>query len=150
MIPFFLASCIFSAGTLEGFPPYTFPTYKRDLEQAIDSLYIKYPQNKVPEKWEYKDNWKESGYDFLDSRIFYFQNVPEEMYYVTFIGAYSNPGNVNPVTISIRAVINDSIRWLKYDEFKKEKQEQIQRRFYNEIISKLEKYTNTKSQIEDY
>src|SRR5258708_33537125 len=79
----FLTSC----GTLGGIgDTINFPTSKKKLEIAMDSLYIIHPEYKIPREWETYNSWHQRGYDFLESRIFYFKSFPEEMYYMTFIG----------------------------------------------------------------
>ena len=134
------------AGTLGGFPPVTFPTSKNNLEQAIDSLYEDHPEYRIPEKWKDKDTWDERGYDFLESNIFYFSSEPEEMYYVTFIGG-DDMDEISTATIAIRAVDSDTETWTIYDELKEVRRKEIEKRFHDEIISKLEKYSGTKSHI---
>jgi len=73
-------------GTLGGWDNCAFPISFSKLDAAINRLYDEYPNYKMPEKWKDYDNWSQGGYDFLESRIFYFGSVPEEMYYITFLG----------------------------------------------------------------
>lgn len=141
---FLLISCNYSAGTLGSFPAFNFPVSREHLQFSIDSLYRGNPQYKIPEKWIDKDNWSERGYDFLESRIFYFSDNPEEMYYVTFEGKNFNLDDKTNAVLAIRAVINKNSRWLKFDEIEIERRNQIQKRFYDEIISKLEMITGSK------
>jgi hypothetical protein len=134
-----LAGCgYFSAGTLGGFPPITFPTTKKNLETAMVEFYKNHPEYSIPQKWKAEDTWPERGYDFLDSRIFYFSNDPEEMYYVTFIGDDSMD-KIGTATIAIRAVYSNSHHWDTYDELEESKQKEIEARFNDEVISRLEK-----------
>ncbi len=44
------------------------------------------PENRM-RKWKKYDFWDKygTGYGFLETRMFYFKNPPEEMYYVSFI-----------------------------------------------------------------
>lgn len=143
----FLTSCFIGAGTLGGFDTRVFPTSKQKLVQAIDTLYSKYPNYKIPVKWKSRDDWKERGYDFLDSRIFYFPSDPEEMYYVTFYGDANDSIQVDTTItgISIRAVENATSGWTLEANTSSSDKKRIEARFDKEIISKLEKYTETKA-----
>lgn len=145
---FALTGCGFGAGTLGGFETITFPTSKQTLVVAIDSLFAQYPEYKTPDKWKKRDDWKERGYDFLDSRIFYFKSEPEEMYYVSFYGDANDSLQVDTTKtgISIRAVDNSAdYIWTKESDISSSEERRISERFQNEIVSKLEHYTNTKA-----
>jgi hypothetical protein len=134
-------------GTLgDGFGEWNFSVSRKKLEIAIDSLYKIHPEYSIPQKWEKQNDWSERGYDFLESRIFYFKSSPEEMYYVTFIGdsaTLANPSNVN---IGIRSVFKENThkQWLLSDDLNSPEKERIENRFDSEIIPKLEEYTKTK------
>ena len=145
-----LTSCI-GAGTLGGFEPWTFTTSKQNLVNAIDTFFTRFPDHKVPAKWKSHDDWKERGYDFLESRIFYFKNGPEEMYYVSFLGDGNNSVQVdtNRTSISIRAVNTGNAHWTLEDETSSSEKKRIENRFEQEIVSKLEAYTKSTS-IRDY
>jgi len=143
-----LTGCGIGAGTLGGFETITFPTSKRILVVAIDSLFAEHPEYKIPNKWKKEDDWKERGYDFLDTRIFYFKSEPEEMYYVSFYGDANDSVQVDTTKtgISIRAIDNNTnYLWTKEDDISSSEEKRINKRFQNEIISKLEQYTNTKA-----
>lgn len=148
-ITFILTGCI-GAGTLGGFDLRTFPTSKRNLVQAIDTLYLRHPEYEIPNKWKTFDDWHERGYDFLDSRIFYFKTNPEEIYYVTFIGDANDSIQVDTTktALSIRAYRNNKFGWTKEEDLSSKEKKRVQQRFDQEIISKLEEYTNTKSMKE--
>ncbi len=138
---FTLISC---DGTLGGFNIVSFPVSKKRIEIAIDSLYSKNPEYKIPAKWEEQNNWSKRGYDFLESRIFYFKEKPEEMYYISFIGEEETFKDTTHIDIAIRSVfVGRKMDWLKQEDFSKEEESRIQTRFKTEIISKLEKYTNS-------
>lgn len=142
-----ICSCCMSCGTLGGIGNGKyFPTSKKYLEIAIDSLYSKQPEYKVPKKWEIYNSWSERGYDFLEGKIFYFRYPPEEMYYVTFIGDSTALADTTKVGIGIQAVYNENNhgKWLLNNDLSSKEKERIEKRFDNEIISKLEKYTKTK------
>ena len=139
-----MGSCILGGGTLGGFPPKTFPISVINLERAMDSLFRVNPQYKIPAKWQGRDSWSDRGFGFLNSRIFYFSQDPEEMYYVTFIGD-ENMDKLNTATIAIRAVDSSTENWLTCDELNEHRQKEITNRFQTEIITKLESYSGTKS-----
>lgn len=136
-----LISCKIGAGTLGGFETWYFPISKKNVQNKIDSLFIKYPNYTIPEKWKYLDDWSKSGYDFLESKIFYFKNEPEEMYYVTFVEAGTGVENPDHARIAVRAVNCGKPIWLTVDDFSNNEKNRIQRRFYQEIILKIEKST---------
>jgi hypothetical protein len=143
LVMFSLLSC---DGTLGGFNTISFPTSKKKIEIAIDSLYFNYSEYKIPDKYQEFNNWTKRGYDFLDSRIFYFSQSPEEMYYISFIGEEETLKDTTHIDIAIRSVFTGSKRkWLKQEDFTKEEENRIQTRFKTEIISKLEKYTESKA-----
>ena len=135
----------FSCGTLGGFDTRSFLIKKSELNNAFDTLYSKFPEYNIPNKWKKFDDWKERGYDFLDARIIYFENNPEEMYYLTFIGDSIAQSNSQTSIISIRAVCNGSAKWLLVSDFSKDEKERIEKRLDTAIISKLESYLNIKS-----
>jgi hypothetical protein len=143
-----LTGCFYGAGTLGGFDIRAFPTSKKNLVRAIDTLFAKHPEYIIPYKWESRDDWKARGYDFLDSRIFYFNSNPEEMYYVSFIGDANDSiqADTTITSISIRAVSSkETAGWTLEKETSSADKEEIEKRFDKEIISKLEKYTRTKA-----
>ncbi|MFC5682023.1 hypothetical protein ACYE2N_09500 [Flavobacterium sp. MAHUQ-51] len=150
LIIFLLTSCI-GAGTLGGFDLRTFPVSKRKIVLAIDTLYKHYPEYKIPDKWKIYDDWHKRGYDFLDSRIFYFKKYPEEMYYVTFYGDANDSIQVDTTktSLSIRTYHNEQFnRWIKEENCNSKEKKRIQKRFDEEIISKVELYLNSKVIIE--
>lgn len=143
LVLFSLISC---DGTLGGFNTVSFPVSKKKIETAFDSLYSNYPEYRIPDKYQDYNSWSKRGYDFLDSRIFYFSQSPEEMYYISFVGDEESFKDTTHIDIAIRSVfIGSKRKWLKQEDFTKEEESRIQTRFKIEIISKLEKYTNTKT-----
>lgn len=135
----------YGAGTLGGFDIRFFPTSKKEVVKAIDDLYRNNPEYYIPEKWKYQDDWKARGYGFLDTRIYYFKNPPEEMYYVSFYGDSTIQANPHKIGMAVRAVYNDSHGWDIEKEFKRKERERVEQRFQTEIIAKLEVYTETKA-----
>jgi hypothetical protein len=137
---------IWGCGTLGGFDNITFPVTKATLVNAIDTLFARNPKYLIPEKWKQYDNWNAKGYGYLDTRIFYFNSDPEEMYYVSFVGEYDSiHKNTKEVIIAIRAVFKVDSNWMLEENIKKSEKQRIIKRFNDEIVSKLEEYTNTKS-----
>jgi hypothetical protein len=137
----------FGAGTLGGFDERAFPTSKQHLVQAIDTLFSEHPEYEPPYEWKRFDNWHERGYDFLDSRIFYFSSSPREMYYVSFLGDANDSiqADSHLTSIAIRAVNNGTPGWTLEKEFDSSDRERIEQRFDKEVIFKIEAYTKTKS-----
>lgn len=131
----FFAAC----GTLGGFDPRTFSTKKVYIARAIDSLYRVCPEYRMPTKWKKYDFWESAGYGFLDTRMFYFKNPPEEMYYVSFLDYPSQDSSTT--TISIRSVFNGQ-RWVKEEDTHRKEEERIEKRFDSEIVSKLGKFAH--------
>ena len=149
---FIILSCLgcgFGAGTLGGFDERVFPVPKQRLAKAIDSLYKESPDYKIPSKWQHLDDWHERGYDFLDSRIFYFKNRPEEMYYISFIGMPEDSAlNSRSATIAIRAVCDGTSGWTLEENTSRSEKKRIEERFDREIIAKLDQYMGTKAKRE--
>ena len=142
------------AGTLGSFKEYYFVISEQNFNKELLKFYKQNSIYSIPEKYIYLDNWDEGGYGFLKGKILYFKNEPEEMYFVSYY-ELDKENTVKQghksINFSVRAV-NDckSSRWdteQDYDKDKKE-QERIEKRFYDEIIVKLEKQLHTKA-IED-
>lgn len=109
------------------------------LRSDIDSLFYKNPQYKLPEKWEDLDDWSKRGLGFLNGKFFYFNSVPEEMYYVTIDSSSIN--GPRKATMFIRSV-NMGYRWFNYADMDDKEKKRIEERFDNEIVLKLNKYTH--------
>ncbi|SDM20795.1 hypothetical protein SAMN05421823_111106 [Catalinimonas alkaloidigena] len=138
----------FGAGTLGGFDIRRFPVDKYTLENAVDSLLDSDTTFALPEKWAELDDWKKRGYDFLDTRIFYFSSPPEEMFYISFIGDSTEWAMTNYAEIAIRAVGNQEGWTLQKHTSNTEKQ-RIENRFDSLIIERIERMLNVKSKRED-
>jgi hypothetical protein len=149
LLIFSLLSC---DGTLGGFKTRSFPVSKQKLVIAIDRLYKEYPEYKIPEKWKKYDSWQKRNYGFLDTRIFYLKNNPEEMYYISFIGDGNDSIQIdkNSISIAIRSVfMKKNMSWLHEKDFNESEKRRIENRLTIDIISKLEKYTGVKSSMEN-
>ena len=143
---FLIVICTNCDGTLGGFNIISFPVSKKKLEVAFDSLYSNYPEYQIPDKYQEFNKWQYWGANSLDAKTFYFSQSPEEMYYISFVGDEQTFKDTTHIDISIRSVfIGNKRKWLKQEEFTKEEESRIQTRFKTEIITKLEKYTNSKA-----
>ena len=137
-----LVGCNYSRDSLGSSSGIFFPVSRKTLEVGMDSIFSKNPQYMIPEKWRDLDNWSQRGFGFLNGKIVYFKISPEEMYYVTILGdSVGNRSNLK-TTIAIRA-INIGYRWFKYNELSDEDRKRINDRFNEEIVPKLEVYTNS-------
>ena len=141
----YIISCGPLAGTLGGFHERTFPIEKQRFIKCLDSLYGKYPEYIIPSKWEFQNDWSQRGYNFLESRIFYFKSFPEEMYYVT-IQDTENSSSTKNIGIAVRSVFKGNAnRWYLNDDCDSKERKRIENRFDTEIITKLEELTKTKA-----
>lgn len=134
-------------GTLGGFDSRYFVTPKKNIEKAIDTLFVKNTELEIPEKWKEYDTWEKRGFGSLDTRIFYFQSEPEEMYYVSFVSdGNEKQDEKGPTILAIRSVFTKRHnQWFKEEDFDDNTKERIENRFDTEIISKLEKYSGSKA-----
>lgn len=144
-----LFSCLLIScdGTLGGFDNRIFSTPKKNIEKAIDTLFVNNAELEIPEKWKEYDTWEKRGFGSLDTRIFYFQSEPEEMYYVSFVGDGNEKQDENgPTILAIRSIFTKRHnKWLKEEDCDDNLKERIENRFDTEIISKLEKYSGIKA-----
>lgn len=132
-----LSVFIIGCGTLGSFKIINFYTTKTKLTVAVDSIFSLYPKYKVPEKWKKFDDWAERGYSFLDSRLFYFKEPPEEMYYVTINYDTTDYSKKEQISLAIRAVCEGNPRWLLSKDINENELERIENRFNEEIINKI-------------
>jgi hypothetical protein len=136
------------AGSFSGWNVITFKITSNQLDEAIKSLYKIHPEYIMPSKWKsYGDDWIKQGYVKRKVYIFYFNENPEEMYYVSLV----DPGYTKHpeyARFSIRGVETGNGDWKENKEYSDEEELRIEKRFKNEIISKLENYTNSKPYIE--
>jgi hypothetical protein len=139
-----LTSSFASCGKHDEFVYRTFEIDEQTLLMAIDSLFIKYPQYKVPLKWTIYDSYSYSQkrYAFYNERRFYFGPPIEEMYSV---GIYAY-GTKSRIAIS---AMHDSSHWHLQEDLLPQEIERIENRFDKIIISKLKKITRSKCVRED-
>lgn len=143
----FLCSC---DGTLGGFETITFPTSKKKVEIAFDSIYNNYPKYKIPDNLQEYNFWSKSGYDFLDSRLIYIDDFPSELYYISFVGENQTTGDERKTSIAIRSVfVLNKKKWFKEHEFSDLEKKRIKDKFSNEIILKIENYTKCKAEAQN-
>lgn len=150
-------SCGMLAGTLGAFRQWTFPVQKIKMDHAVNILFKNHPEYLIPDELKDLDDWEDRGYGFLDGKIFYFKDHPEEMYYVsyfTYVEGFEDEKDSKTTSIAIRAVHNltPEGRWNTSENIKHNDKEikRIEDRFYNEIIIKLEKQIGVKSKKETY
>lgn len=135
------------AGGLSGWDIIVFKIPTQKLKSGIDSFYKANPKYVIPGKWKSEsDYWVKANSD-LKTTIFYFEDAPEEMYYVTFIGAGTGD-NPNYSRLAIRGVQKDNGNWKRFEEFNTSEQERIEKRFEKEVVTKLEQITNARSYVE--
>jgi len=146
---------MFGAGTLGGFQEWSFPVSRELFDKEISNLYKDNPEYIIPEKWQYLDSWEANGYGSLDGKIFHFKSQPEELYYVSYWETkhdFLGDPDRKYTEIAVRAFHTGKGGWETVDYFKKNKagKNRINTRFYNEIVSKLEKKLNLTSKKENY
>ena len=137
-----------SCGTLGGIgPKFYFSTSKVKLEKAFSKLYAENPKYSIPDSLKKYDDWSKRGYDFLAGRVLYFDTPPKELYYVTYIGDSTDLLDTTKIGIAVRAVCipKKSSKWLLGEELSDSEKNRIAKRFNDEIISKLDEYTNSKA-----
>lgn len=137
------------AGSFGGWDITVFPVSSKQLDIAIDSLYKAFPRYVVPGKWKnYSEEWIKQGYVQRKTYVFYFEDYPEEMYYVSIVG----PGYASHpeyARFSIRGVETGDGNWKEHKQYNDAESARIEKRFKEAIVSKLEEYTKTKSYIEE-
>jgi len=126
----------------------SFKTSHAALDAAIDTLYARDPEYKIPQKWAAYDNFTLKPSKYLFKKVFYFKSPPEEMYYVSLIDDSIMNGDTSHVRLAIRAV-NRGGAWLQADKFGYKDQRKIQKRFSEEIIAKLKDITKVKVSMEE-
>nr|WP_315422511.1 hypothetical protein [uncultured Pedobacter sp.] len=137
-----------SCGTLGGIgPTFYFPTSKVKLEEAFSRMYIDNPGYDIPDSLKKYDDWSKRGYNFLQSRVLYFDTPPKELYYMTYIGDSTDLLDTTKIGIAIRAVCipEKSSKWLLGEELNDAEKNRMTARFNTEIISRLEEYTKSKA-----
>jgi len=143
----FTITLIFSLTSCERHDEFIYRRFEindKALLTAIDSLYIKYPQYKVPEKWTIYDSYSYSQkrYGFSNERRFYFGPPTEEMYSV----AIYDDDTESRIAIS---AMHDFANWHLESNLSPDEIERIDNRFDSAIISKLETLSGSKSRRVD-
>lgn len=136
-----LSGCGFNDDALGSWPERTFLISRKKLIAAIGQLYNQNVKYKVPGKWMEEDSSEIKSYFYLPSITFYFNENPEEMYFVTFIGDNAMLADSSKTVIAIRSVNNGEGKWLRYVDESPSERIRIEKRFDKEIISKLELIT---------
>lgn len=142
----------FSPGTLGSFQKWRFPIPEKQFDSEVNAFFKNNPQYLIPEKWEHLDSWKQNGYGSLNGKIFYFSSHPKEIYYVSYsadVEGFEDKKNPNQ-----RQFLKEQLTWEKKErgpqqKIQKKNEKEIHRiddRFYKQIITKLEKQANVKSE----
>lgn len=146
----------FSPGTLGSFQKWRFPISEKQFDAEVNAFFKSNLQYGIPQKWKHLDSWNKNGYSSLNGKIFYFNEKPEEMYYVSYspdVDGFEDEKKSKSTTISVRAINagNDG-GWNTVEDLEKNKNEinRVNERFYKQIIVKLEKQTNVKSEKYDH
>lgn len=149
LIPALLFSCNYPGeGSLGGWAFITFPVQKDKLKLAIDSLRNANPENEIPEKWQYdSEYWKRDAGGLNESEVLYLKTKPEVMFFLSYI-PNGNEQNKKSTTIALRSVFRNG-SWYRKTDLDTTQQKTISKRFYEEIIAKLELITNTRSASEN-
>ncbi len=140
-----LYSCDFTDDALGRWPERTFPISRKNLTAAINQLYKKNAEYKVPGKWAEEDSLEKKSYFFLSGMTFYFKENPEEMYFVTLLVDDPSLADSSKTMIAIRSVSYGVGKWYRYSDESPDERVRIEKRFDKEIISKLELFTGTKA-----
>jgi len=128
---------------------YSFHTSKDTLERAIDTLFAKYPEYRMPQKWEQYNTLTPRPAPYLENKYFYFKDQPEEMYYVVLIDNLVMTGDSSRAGLAIRAVNTGNSKWLKESDLGYRDERRIAKRFDSLIVTKLQKYTGAKVRKEE-
>jgi len=126
-----------------------FHTNADTMARAIDSLYAKYPEYKLPAKWQAYDNLSLKPTPGIVNKIIYFKGAPEEMYYISVINDSLVSGSRHRNLLAIRAVNQGSPKWLQSEDINYKEEKRIRKRFSQEIIAKLKVYIKGKSSDDD-
>lgn len=132
------------SGSLGGWDNVVFQVPEQKLKKAIDSLYKANPRYRDILKWKSEAEHWVKDHPYLRIVIFYFGDIPEEMYYVTFVDAGTGQ-NEKYSRLAIRGVENGGGRWKQYDDLSSSEQLRIAKRFDAEIVKTIENILGTKS-----
>jgi hypothetical protein len=113
---------------------------KQNLDKAIDSLYAKYPEYKVPPTWEKYKNLSLRPNSYIEDKFFYFKSQPEEMYYVALIDDSAMAGDSARSRLAIRAINHGDGKWVLESGIDYKEEKAIVKRFDDEIVAKLKAY----------
>jgi hypothetical protein len=121
-----------------------FNTSTAKLENAIDSLYAKYPEYKIPASWEKYKSAIVKPSPYTEDKFFYFKSNPEELYYVVLVNDSVMTDDSARTRLAIRAVNRGSDKWILEPDLDYKAEGAIIKRFDTEIVAKLKKYTKSK------
>ncbi|MES2827309.1 MAG: hypothetical protein V4687_04120 [Bacteroidota bacterium] len=130
-------ACNYAGGTLGASDGVEFPHSSDKINEGLDSLFSKYSEYQVPEKWHDLDNWSKRGMDYLNGRVLYFRESPEEMYFLTASSDTIN--GVGKTAIFIRAVSNGDT-WINFADLSDTERRRMEDRFDKEVIPKIRNF----------
>lgn len=134
-----------------------------DMKNCLEKIKKENDLN-IPAKWRKFDDWDQTGYDFLNGKVFYFHkdNIGrEEMYYVScvieddlsdvdkdkiFPSDTLKIADKDP-TVSLRAVFeieNEKTGWKSISDLDKKEVTRVEERFKKEIVNKISITCNCK------
>lgn len=142
----FLYSCdSIGAGSFGAWKMSVFPLTNKELTLSINSLYKTSPQYRMPEKWKYElKHWANNGYESSKMFLFYFKNPHEEVYFAS-LAATGLVDHPEYARIAVISIYNEKTGWKEIKKQSDKEKIRIQKQFEDEILSKLEKSTNTVS-----
>ena len=72
------------------------------------------------------------------------------MYYITFVGDSTLMTDTSKISIAIRAINRGKYKWQLDADLESKEKERIEKRFDDEIISKLKEYTKVRTWKESH
>lgn len=128
---------------------FTFHTSADTLERALDTLFAKYPEYKVPKAWEQYETIKTRPTNYTENKYFFIKSDTPEMYCVVFVDNLKMMGDSSRAGLAIRAVNQGNSKWMLEQDLDYKDERKIAKRFDKEIIAKLQQYTGAKVRREE-
>ena len=143
----FLSSCNFSPG-IHGLD--ILEVERLDLNRTEFEIQYKlfengYPSYQAPSKWSDSINYWNQVFGFVDCKYIYFNQNPEELYFVTLIGDSKDTTSLNQTLfyqqtlLGVRASFDSINGWRTENDFTENETNRITRRFKTKIIPKIKK-----------
>ena len=128
---------------------FNFHTSADTVQRALDTLFAKYPEYKVPKDWEKYETVKTRPTNYTENKYFYFKSDTPEIYCVVFIDNLKMMGDSSRTGLAIRAVNRGGDKWTLEQDLSYKEERRIAKRFDKEIIEKLQQYTGAKVRREE-